>query len=1120
MFHNLNRSYKALHQILPRCDNALFSTATESLQPSQVVKKLLKDKSKVVERDGEYFRQVLATRKKMRLLGTPHPRPYVTREVDESTQQQWQEKALVANEKESKKESRRKNARIASYRDLDYMIEHSKKILVENPSMALQNYINACRIASMLRLDPINDAELIELKKRLQYICYKHRLDVVPPIEFFERKGFVACCLFAYFLLSLLNIFAEISGNFAQIVNRGCREYTVCLYNTPNRYMDVLQTCRKYGNFSHVVSLVGLKGLAYLPNSKHPCAIPPVSAVSPFLSPYQQRQEWIKLKNECLKYDILRFMKKKKYLWLPPRSLLIKLKRYDLERRILKLGGHEQASKILKIPYKPKRPLKYFDNLANVVKELECYYEKTGANPFYIPNRLELIATGFNDLSKKIKTLKQNYNAENEFSTIVKLKNKHYIPNFVDTENGKENANANENGNGNEYDEKGRIINRRKGIIKKEMKYDSMTLEKALTKLARYYKRTELDVKEKQGRKLSSRERSGKRGTDHWFKERPSNYLPNFALLAKKYENVSRLLQELFLIMNNRDTTVIHYYLTLPEIIDVHKRYDVGYAILKYHGGYKNSKHLFPKAIKPMNYYDDCDNVAKEMKSVMKLLGITRVMPHPYKLIASGHGFVAQCVEELHGGFIKFAEYIHTPCFFTNRIANGSFGAPNASDDIKDELKDEIEASLMLRLSDDDCISHYHSNPLIYKYTIQNSNNFKYLDEKFAPKYWDDTTNIKDELMTFICDMNINYIPSKLELISAANIQLWQAMSVLALKCFVKQLIDTCIEYQKVVNRDPETYSNASNASKTTRNPLKLSDLQFKFEKQFCKHLGNIGDSHKVMNDFYFNFNFKENNIKPIYNIDKFENTKFLNYLKILNLNEIKLSEIEIMKIISHFYKIPIDKNTYLGGCAFVKTAENEWKDDYNGFCKEIFSFNSWYKECCFVIDKSNIHKFSMPYLEDIAYSKRFDINYAILSFYGGHKRLAKRISKMSIDDLRHPFYGQGKNKDELLMLEHGSSIWQYKALPGPPLHAISDVKLLGDNIEKEKLIESGINEEKIDTMFLPEATGAGEFADPTKQLLKDRGLHKRLRHKNKTLIIADSGTINKVKQSKKANDS
>ena len=121
------------------------------------------------------------------------------------------------------------------------------------------------------------------------------------------------------------------------------------VYYNKYRYLDVLQTCQKYGNFTHVVSLLGLKALVYLPSNKYACAIPPVSAVSPFLSPKQQRYEWFKLKNECLKYDIIRFMKQKDYLWLPPRSMLIKRKRYDLERRILKLGGHEKAAQILKI---------------------------------------------------------------------------------------------------------------------------------------------------------------------------------------------------------------------------------------------------------------------------------------------------------------------------------------------------------------------------------------------------------------------------------------------------------------------------------------------------------------------------------------------------------------------------------------------------------------------------------------------------------------------------------------------------------------------------------------------------------------------------------------------------
>ena len=112
----------------------------------------------------------------------------------------------------------------------------------------------------------------------------------------------------------------------------------------------MIEDSRKYGNFAHVTSLIGIKPLVYLPNNKYLTCLPSVSTVSPFLSPMQQRREWKKLQNECLKIDLKFFMKHKQLQYLPPRHQLIKHKRWDLERRIQKLGGHVNAAKILDIP--------------------------------------------------------------------------------------------------------------------------------------------------------------------------------------------------------------------------------------------------------------------------------------------------------------------------------------------------------------------------------------------------------------------------------------------------------------------------------------------------------------------------------------------------------------------------------------------------------------------------------------------------------------------------------------------------------------------------------------------------------------------------------------------------
>ena len=175
----------------------------------------------------------------------------------------------------------------------------------------------------------------------------------------------------------------------------------------------MIDDSRKYGNFAHVVSLIGLKPLVYLPNNRELCCIPSVATVSPFLSPRQQRNEWKKLQVECLKVDLKLFMRRKQLQWLPPRHQLKKYKRYDLERRIQKLGGHVAAAEILEIPYKPRRSARHWQKLENVAEELMVYFRATGARSNVLPTRLELFASGFDELGNRLLTLYRKYTGVN-----------------------------------------------------------------------------------------------------------------------------------------------------------------------------------------------------------------------------------------------------------------------------------------------------------------------------------------------------------------------------------------------------------------------------------------------------------------------------------------------------------------------------------------------------------------------------------------------------------------------------------------------------------------------------------------------------------------------------------
>lgn len=129
---------------------------------------------------------------------------------------------------------------------------------------------------------------------------------------------------------------------------------------------------------------------------------------------------------------------------------------------------------------------------------------------------------------------------------------------------------------------------------------------------------------------------------------RPKDYVPPFVEQAKRFENLSRLLQELFLMICTR-TNTFNDHLTMADVIHM-KRFDVAFAIQKYHGGFGTVRTMFPNPPKPHSYWDHIDNVAKEIRYVMVLFDDQPTMPHPNQLTYSGHGWLRECVER-HGGF-------------------------------------------------------------------------------------------------------------------------------------------------------------------------------------------------------------------------------------------------------------------------------------------------------------------------------------------------------------------------------------------------------------------------------------------------------------------------------------
>ena len=196
------------------------------------------------------------------------------------------------------------------------------------------------------------------------------------------------------------------------------------------------------------------------------------------------------------------------------------------------------------------------------------------------------------------------------------------------------------------------------------------------------------------------------------------------------------------------------------------------------------------------------------------------------------------------------------------------------------------------------------------------------------------------------------------------------------------------------------------------------------------------------------------------------------------------LSELEVMYNVSKAFKIPINKE-YEGHCQFVKDAENEWKD-FGVLAKELVAFDCYYKETCFTLNRDYLDKFTLPSMEDIAWCIRPDLNYAILRWHGGHKRVQNKVRGMKLIDLYHPIYGAGKSKDEMLYLEHGT-VWQFKALPPPPTTLTDNKLLIGD---------------EIDPMFLPEALPTNDMIDPTVKVVKNPKLTKKIRNKKVTLLL------------------
>ena len=71
------------------------------------------------------------------------------------------------------------------------------------------------------------------------------------------------------------------------------------------------------------------------------------------------------------------------------------------------------AAEILEIPYKPRRSARHWQKLENVAEELMVYFRATGARSNVLPTRLELFASGFDELGNRLLTLYRKYTGVN-----------------------------------------------------------------------------------------------------------------------------------------------------------------------------------------------------------------------------------------------------------------------------------------------------------------------------------------------------------------------------------------------------------------------------------------------------------------------------------------------------------------------------------------------------------------------------------------------------------------------------------------------------------------------------------------------------------------------------------
>ncbi len=117
------------------------------------------------------------------LVHIHHP-PLPNKQTQQQDTVEQLQDAAIEYEREEDSVNRRKG-----FNNLERMINYSKSLVLKMPSPVIQRYIYACQIASLLRLDPERDKELIELKKRIQWICMNHRFDAVPPLQFFHDAG-------------------------------------------------------------------------------------------------------------------------------------------------------------------------------------------------------------------------------------------------------------------------------------------------------------------------------------------------------------------------------------------------------------------------------------------------------------------------------------------------------------------------------------------------------------------------------------------------------------------------------------------------------------------------------------------------------------------------------------------------------------------------------------------------------------------------------------------------------------------------------------------------------------------------------------------------------------------